>query len=159
MRAFLAMKKFFIDVDTFLIDRVFQPISDKMARYVSCYGIAAFLLTGAIPVNFVLGWMDNSWWLTVLAAIWMPALVYRAYRLEASALAAAQPPDRVAYRDLRSLGFFAQFLTSPYDFIYLFNGNRLMFIESVSWWLIVFALYFMACRRNPPKPQTVLITA
>jgi hypothetical protein len=30
-------------IDDFLIDRVVQRISDALARWVSCYGIAAFL--------------------------------------------------------------------------------------------------------------------
>lgn len=153
------MKDVFIRIDSFLIDRVFQPISDRLARIASCYAIAAFLLTGALPLNFIIGWITEFWPSVILAVLWMPYLIYRAYKLESSSISEVQPTDRFEHIHMRMFLLVVQTLGSPWDILFLYAGNYLDFLDTCSWWLIICAMYFMACRRNPPKPKAMFVTA
>jgi hypothetical protein len=71
-------------IDDFLIDRVFQRISDALARWVSCYGIAAFLLTGAILSEFASAAVYESWLFILpglLGIMWVTELI-KAHRMD-----------------------------------------------------------------------------
>jgi len=42
-----------LDIDSVLIDRLFQPASDRMAAQTSCFGLARLSLLGAVLLQFV----------------------------------------------------------------------------------------------------------
>ncbi len=87
-------------IDDFLIDRVFQRISDALARWVSCYGIAAFLLTGAILLVFVAAVMPHDVLAAVLGILWVFRLI-RLHRMDAVAPSDALPEERIREKNWR----------------------------------------------------------
>lgn len=146
-------------IDDFLIDRVFQRMSDVLARWVSCYGIAAFLLTGAVLLAFASAAMWQSWVgiLPGLLGIFFVGRLVQAHQLERAAHSDVMPEVRV------KLGL--------WRLIYVaICGNDLIaeiFIklsfpswsENIGFLLYTLAVYFMACRKLPPKPRRARIPA
>ena len=145
-------------VDSFIIDRLFQPVSDSVARYVSCYGIAAFLLTGAVPLHFMAEFAKGYWVAMFVSLTWLPVLVYRAYKLEQAPPSNLLPLERVHYVLLRVGLLTFQALFVPFDYWMIQTGGIWVALMDFGWWIIVVALYFMACRRKPPKPKRAVQT-
>jgi hypothetical protein len=81
-------------IDDFLIDRVFQRISDALARWVSCYGIAAFLLAGAILSEFAAAVMPHDVLAALLGIVWVFRLI-RVHRMDAAAYSDVLPAERI----------------------------------------------------------------
>jgi hypothetical protein len=81
-------------IDDFLIDRVFQRISDALARWVSCYGIAAFWLAGAILSEFAAAVMPHDVLAALLGIVWVFRLI-RVHRMDAAAYSDVLPAERI----------------------------------------------------------------
>jgi hypothetical protein len=147
-------------LDSFLVDRIFQPLADALARWTSCYGIAAFLLTGVI-FGQVAGyiWMEK-WAYAISMPIWSLMKCIQAYELERRPPSDVLPIERIQGQiwagrpGLLLIEIFAQpmiLLIPPPD------GKVMWIYEQESWWVVIIACYFMACRRNPPKPRRAKI--
>lgn len=137
-------------LDDFIIDRVFQPIADRLARYWSCYAIAAFILTGfdLEHAAFYIYKEDYVW--IAVAAMWLAPMTYRAYQLESQPVRNVLPLERIQFLALRLLN--AAF--TPFVLLAVFLlpvGIRT--IDDIGWAAMVVALYLMACRKNPPRQQ------
>ena len=141
-------------LDDFLIDRVFQKIADAAARWVSCYGIAAFLLTGAGLMKVADYSVNRDWFGLAFLSLWAPGIAYRAYQLDAKASASVLPPDRVGAMGWRLWSV----ATNPLDLLCLLTAQTWWdYPRFGAWFLVTPALYFMACRRNPPKEKRAVV--
>lgn len=138
-------------LDDLLIERVFQRIADALARWISCYGIAAFLLTGFLLGRMVQHFMRQEWFYLALAlVVWLPPLV-TAYRLDLKPASSALPDARLRFQALRRLSL----VFLPLD-AFSIVVTPLTDLYGI-WLLTTPALYFLACRRNPPKPRRVTV--
>jgi hypothetical protein len=143
-------------VDNFLIDRAFQPLADTMARWVSCYGIAAFMLTGVFLAKASDYVVNRDYFPLVLMLIYLPFVTLRAYQLDAEPERSVLPPERATMFWFRMFSL----LTNPLDVLAVAMAvNWWDRIRFGAWLLLTPALYFMACRRNPPKPRRAVVPA
>lgn len=139
--------------DSFLIDRVFQPVVDALASLVSCYALAAFFLTGA-GLCFAASLIHEEHWLSLACVgIWLPIHIVRAHRLD-------QERPRAVLSDERVTGFVARMwflclqVASAPLFVLILRAQGVWFLlEGAAWWMVVAGLYLMACRRPPPSEQ------
>jgi hypothetical protein len=137
-------------IDDWIIDRAFQPISDRLARYMSCYGIAAFLLTGVILSNLAYAVHDYSWVTLVILPVWSLPLLIEAYHHDAAPVSNVLPIFRIKYFFWRMI----QLVLIPNNILLAITSSDVWDSQRWAAWTIVTAvLYFMACRRNPPKPR------
>lgn len=141
----------FHKIDDWLIDRVFQRISDGLARFASCYAIAAFLLTGAALGHWGLYIVRQEWVGLLLSSMWLPFRVADAYRLEREPQRDVLPVERVRYFFQRIIFLMLQIAISPLVLLDATEGNYWMLASDTFWWVIVVGFYFMACRRRPPS--------
>ncbi len=142
-------------IDDFLIDRLFQPAADRLARWMSCYAIAEFLLTGELLFKTISYAAEQDWVAMSLCSAWMPVYILRAHRLDAAPPSDILPTERVTGIVFRMIWLTVQIVTLP---INLLEPHALWWrIESASWWLIVAGVYLMACRKRPPKPKRITI--
>lgn len=140
-------------IDDFMVDRVFQPISDALARWVSCYGIAAFLLTGAIPLAFAAAVMRWSWYAIppgFLGVMWACRLV-QMHQMDTAACSDVLPTERI--RDALLRPVFLPFCVYDLMFEILTEVPFDIWLWNQAWLLYTLAIYFMACRKLPPKPR------
>jgi hypothetical protein len=142
-------------IDSFLIDRVFQPATDLLAPLVSCYALAEFAATGGLlahtvqrafvaitasPIELVFFLFELSWVLPIIV---------RARSLDRQPPSNVLPIERVSRRPLRvcllvtSSPFLPLFVLAP-------GPNGLI---AGGWWLLLLATYLLACRRMPPSQK------
>lgn len=149
-------------LDDFLIDRVAQRISDALARWCSCYGIAAFLYTGSL-LGFIAGGVtqvaqDSNWLSFAFIAVCFPLMglrIWTANGLDKKTMLGVMPNTRIAE-------FFSRTVLSV---IFLpSNGAGLLMVEqrgrqiiSAAWMIFAIGNYFLACRKNPPKPRRATV--
>lgn len=139
-------------VDSFLIDRVFQPVVDALASLVSCYALAAFILTGAGLCFLAFDVHGQQWLGLAMTAIWFPPPLLRAYRLCQERPRAVLPDERVSGFAPRMwfLGLLVAFEPS-FILIVLTKRDVWFLLNDAAWWMLVVGLYLMACRRPPPS--------
>jgi hypothetical protein len=138
-------------IDDFLIDRTFQPASDALARWVSCYGIAEFLWTGAMLARLVMlvHETDRDWIATLIVIPLMLVFLLECRREDIKPPSAILPVFRVKHFRMRC----AWIILVPIEAFLLAAGeNWSDRLQSLSWFAVYAACWFMACRRNPPKP-------
>ncbi len=140
-------------IDDFLIDRVFQPVADALARWASCYGIAAFLLTGAILAMITaiaLAPDVRSVGAVLLSVLWVVRLI-EAHRLDRRASSDVLPAERI--RDVYWRPAYIAFVVCDLmaETFGLSDLRDLVFNQG--WLLNTLAVYFMACRKQPPKQR------
>ncbi len=138
-------------IDAFLIDRLFQPCADHLARWASCYAAAAFLTTGATAIYIAACCADTDWLALGYNLPWFCFVTWRSYSLETRARSTTLPIDRVRFFGVRVAWLL---LRLPGMAIVVTTHDLSFAIREASWCLLVAALYFMACRPNPPKPRT-----
>ncbi len=134
-------------LDDFLIDRVFQPICDRLARWIDCYGIAEFVATGAVAVillytglTLVYGYPWIATFGMVLAGIY--AIRIRIIRTMSKPQPGLMPKERLTGLTIRTLDLaFCIFLMLPPAW------------PAPAWWLYTASMYFTACRKLPPRHQ------
>jgi hypothetical protein len=138
-------------IDNFLIDRVFQRISDALARWVSCYGIAEFLFTGAILLMFVsvvtakhgMHFGRERW-----LFLWVMGLIKR-ISMDRAACSNVLPTERISGANGRFI--YMVFCTSFLVTMVFLLQESTYWLNYVGWLLATFASYFMACWKLPPK--------
>ena len=135
-------------MDDWLIDKIFQPMSDRLARIASCYSIAAFLLTGFGLEQAIIMFFIPYSWLLLISLAWFPKLLIRAHRLEASSISDAIPAERINNKPGRTLDIL---LLTPFIVLGLVLSSWTSRLTSIAWLAMIAAEYFMACRRLPPK--------
>lgn len=141
-------------IDDFLIDRVFQPISDRLERWISCYGIAEFLMTGYIveaTVFRVFAEPKLVWHVPVFMFIgW--GFFRRARKLDRSGPLDVIPAGRITELWVR-MAWIASCLFLAVPLLLVGVG----FFGGIDTATIFFAPaaseYFLACRRRPLKPK------
>lgn len=139
-------------IDSFLIDRIFQPCADLLARCASCYRLAAFLATGGTFIYTGACCWDRFWLALGANVPFLIAVTLRAYQLSDRKISGALPIDRIRFVFVRTwllalqLPVFA-FILAAWEWP---SGAR-----ETARWLIIVSLYLMACRPNPPKPRAV----
>jgi hypothetical protein len=142
-------------VDSFLIDRVFQPVVDALASLVSCYALAAFVLTGA-GLCFAVSYYHAEQWLALaLAGVWVPVPIVRAHRLDQERPRAVLSNERVTGFYARIWFLFVQVVFGPSVVLLLLTkeGDVWILLNEAGWWMLLVGLYLMACRRPPPSQQ------
>lgn len=143
-------------VDDFLIDRVFQRIADNLDRWVSCYGIAAFLMTGFALEQIAYRILRQSNLIEWLWYLWIPFVVADAYKRERSAkVSDILPPRRWFDRFMRCTLVFLTWILGAFSAIPLPTDKLIDRINLVAWAFYTVSLYFMACCRKPPRRQAV----
>lgn len=138
-------------MDDFLIDRVFQPISDALARWISCYGIAAFLLTGACLFQGGAFVYRREWFWLLIASAWFPLVIHKAHEMDKALPSNVMVADRLTGRWVRLLLLIGQCLFLPRDI--MSSDAPVHQVESATWWGVIAAYYFMACYKRPAKPK------
>lgn len=142
-------------IDSRAINWIFQPITNAVAPVISCYALAAFLLTGSIPLLIVTWWYWGLWWAILFSMPWMPSTLVRAYRLEASPTFIMMVHERISNLPLR-VGLLLIFLGAcPLHIFLIIYGKFSSTLEIAGWWMMIVALYFMACQPMPPKRKLV----
>lgn len=139
-------------VDDFLIDRIFQPIADSLARWASCYAIAAFLLTGFTLAETVICVVFDQWITLVLSALWVPFLLMECYTLQRKSLCDVTPDNRIKLRTFRPLVLLLSVAGVPMA-IFLEVNDLWYWLWIHDQWLLVIGVYFMACHMIPPRRQ------
>lgn len=139
-------------IDDFLIDRVFQPVANRLAGWMSCYGISAFLLTGYLIIMTLLLLYIRNWFALLFHCSWI-RIVWRAHALDKDPPANAIPEVRIdiGYQFCRMVVTMAIAVSIPVS-----TGRTMLF--GAGWYTFVpiivmlpfTGLYFMACRANPP---------
>ena len=131
---------------------MFQPIADALARWVSCYGIAAFLLTGSLMERVASEFYRAAWIEFAFTLMWLPAMVFHAYKLDAEAPCDVMPEDRIVFFLLRILN---AMLPVPFSMLFLIalDKNWIDKADGIGWIIAAAAFYFMACRKHPPAPK------
>ena len=135
-----------ITVDDFLIDRVFQRISDALWRLGNCYDMASFWLTGALLSEVVADTFQRHWvFLATLVpfyAVYAARAYYLSWRYGDDTIL---PMDRIRDHLYRCI------------ILVLCCGEivRAIFIGVDIGSFVVFqfliGLYFLACRPSRPK--------
>lgn len=138
-------------VDDWLIDAVFQPVADRLAPAVSCYGIAAFLLTGFGLIQAAIYVLNEDWTFLAVMSTWLPFMTFKAYRLD-------QEKPRSVLPDTRLTGFISRImclvLLTPLSLAETIAPMDMRFrAQGLLWLLLVLAEYFIACRKNPPRER------
>lgn len=136
-------------VDDWLIDRCFQAVSDHFARFVSCYGIAAFLMTGFVLEHAAFYLYRETYVWIAVSAMWSIPILLRAYKLDRDAPRNVMPIERVRY-------FFSRisdvFIITPMAIVMFWDaGDSARRIDAAAWLLVLPAEYFLACRKRPPR--------
>lgn len=143
-------------IDNYLIDRIFQPISDFFSRWISCYGIAAFILTGAVVMRIVLEVVVDGAFAKVFEAIIATAIYLecgRAYILDSKPPSDILPAYRITHYAVR---VFAIFSFPPFSLFLLFDiffPDAVQLLIDGSWMSYMVAVFFLSCRKRPPRPQ------
>lgn len=144
-------------VDSFLIDRVFQPVVDALAALVSCYALAAFILTGAGLCFLAFDVHGQQWLGLALTAIWFPPPLLRAYRLCQERPRAVLPDERVSGFAPRMWFLGLQVTFGPLLIIPMLRDKDggWFLLNEAAWLMLLIGLYLMACRRPPPSERPV----
>jgi hypothetical protein len=143
-------------IDSFLIDRMFQPAVDRLAPLISCYVLAEFVATGGLLAHagayIVLAVTRTPFYLLSLLAetAWVPLMIARAHSLDRRPPSSALPSDRVIGQLPRML---LLLITLPLLPLFLVTAPTIEDLAEVGWWLLLFAVYLMACRRPPPHKK------
>jgi hypothetical protein len=141
-------------IDNFIIDRMFQPVVDALANIMSCYAMAAFLLTGGSLFIAAAGWHNERYVYLAITGLWLPLHVLRAYRLDAEKPRSVMSTERVIYALLRVCLLAGLIVFEPATVSeFLSRKSAWIAIEDFAWWMVVVGLYLMACRRPPPGRQ------
>jgi len=149
-------------LDDFLIERVFQKIADALCRWRSCYGIAAFLLTGGSAVLVGVGAFTlirfENWLLLAflpLMGFWSYHKTKSAYDLDAAWHQGkeALPVDRIRDAVLRVVWLVIMVFHGTQVLLLLETQTALSLAYYAGWCLFTFGLYFLACTPKRPRQQ------
>jgi len=145
-------------IDDFLLDMLFQPVADAVSAWVSCFGIAAFIYTGFALEHTAFYVYSSDWVDIALTAGWVPLVTYLAYDLDRKPVRDVLSWERFTRFPLRMI---LLFFLAPISFAYALAPNEDLFtrIENIGWIAILPAEYFMACRKQPPKPKRMTVPA
>ncbi len=146
-------------LDDFLIDRVFQPVADALARWISCYGLAAFLLTGAVLAMITAIALSpdvRSVGVVLLSVVWVVRLI-EAHQLDQRASSDVLPAERIRDVYWRPAYLAVVVYDLMVEIFSLSDLRDLMFNQG--WLLNTLAVYFMACRKQPPKQRRAHVPA
>jgi hypothetical protein len=139
-------------VDGFLIDRVFQPIVDALAALVSCYALAAFILTGAGLCFLAFDVHGQQWLALACTGLWLPIHIVRAHRLDQERPRAVLSNERVTGFATRMWFLGVQVAFGPSFILIVLTKRDVWFLlDAAACWMLVIGLYLMACRRPPPS--------
>lgn len=141
--------------DSFLIDRGFQPISDRLAGWASCYAISGFLITGATLAEIAALLRLEAWAALAIVAPWFAFQAWRAHRMESAPASNVLPKERIVSRFTRVFYIALSITNAPVTVALAMQGHPIWIMRDAGGWLLILGLYFLACRRNPPKPRAV----
>jgi hypothetical protein len=153
------------DIDSFLLDRVFQPVVNTAADWIDCFGLARMALISAVAMQTaILAWclsrIPDPMQVTMVAAgtvaEYVAAQMLRAQisRLSRQARPGMMNIARITYRPLRLVwvGFAAIagvfWLTSDFRLVDCLN-----FGVGALW---VMTVYLMCCVSRPPRQRIVI---
>ncbi len=133
--------------DQFLIDKAFQPISDRVANVASCHQIASFLFTGYYVGQIFVILYYQQYDIALVLIVYTP-FIKLSYQLSDAKPKAVLPA-------ITSVLFVLRLWLLPtlyMDAIQIFRAKTVLeLVDPISHSLLIFALYFMACRRSPPR--------
>ncbi len=150
-----------IDVDTFLLDRVFQPCADRLASVASCFGLARTALVLACEAQALTLFWDASLNLTPfnLAMCGSVALLacyggYRAWqliqRIERQSRSGAMNVRRITLRGQRMTWLGACALCSAMLSPHADIRAAFAILGCIAWVAVV---YFLSCTPMPPAER------
>lgn len=142
-------------IDAFLIDRVFQQVADVFERWVSCYGLAGFLATGAIIGIAIAGfgnWLRSDHFTLACDGILAFGAVRNWRKADQAAKSAPRNVMPVFRIEMFRERMWALFW-APFGCVLLVAGS--FWGRGFAGYLLlhVAAIYFLACRRRPPARQ------
>ncbi len=154
----MTIADFLTRADDMLLDRVFQPVADRLGDRPDAFdvgmslqiGAIVFLLAadGALLAVHRLGWAGAAWdGLSAAAGVWFyrVMLVWRGMVREGHA-----NPLRPVYRPLRLFAL-VYALFSVWQIATALPSDRLaMVFDAASNLTFVAGMYFIACERRPP---------
>lgn len=138
-------------IDNWVVTKYAQPVADYIERWMNCYALAAFLLTGSILGFAVYGIHEEKWFSLFIWSILVPREAYFAYRMAESEPSTVRPTH--VLRMTAARGF--TIILLPVDFYVLFfPSNPWWRLEEASWLAMVFAFFMMAAHRRPPSSRS-----
>ena len=138
------------DLDDFLVDRVFQPVVDRLPA--SAEVAAGFVSIGA-GLCFVCGFALAREW--VFVAIVVPCwgfLVLRAHRPRRE-----RPGTFPVERLMWHMRLFQISIAICMSTVAALAPDRTTVLLAAGQWGIVMTDYMLACRRNPPPPKKATV--
>lgn len=142
-------------IDDWLIDSVFQPFADRLPAWMSCYGVAAFLLTGLGLEQIAYCMLRQNWIGLLLLSTWMPYTVTHVYRLDRLPARNVAPVDRIARFVLRAA--YLLWLLPCIPIAVCFASDSVDQLSLATWLVIGPIEYLIACRKNPPKEKRSIV--
>ncbi len=132
--------------DDFLIDRVFQPITDYFSERASCYAIAAFLFTGFLFIDAVCSFLLKDYVVLLIMSVWVPARIYRAQQMNSQSRRNVMSVDRIS-------GFYSRlidiFFVGLAPIWLIGNHSFILNMRDMAWVLMLSGDFLMACYNRP----------
>lgn len=142
-----------LDFDDYLVERVFQPVTDWLAPWCEPRTIARFLLGLALcfeaPGYLFIGWGEAFFWPISAIAAWFAGWSFPPPRI------GTLPYERIVLQPARIYSFFMTLVLVPSILKRTYEGGGLHAIWLGASCVFLVAIYFAACSRNPPKPKKV----
>lgn len=143
----------FRKIDDWLIDNVFQRISDRLSFICSCYALAVYSLLAAgllVGGSFVVA---RDWWGIGLCGPLLFLETLRARELDQQSHRDALPIERIAKLFTRTFLLATAISVTPAFVDNVLIGRWLKVVLFPGFCAIVLAYYFMACRPRPPRQK------
>jgi len=141
-------------IDDFMVDRVFQPIADRLEVWKNCYGLAAFLATGSIACYLVAFFYPpfnkiSVRCVLVILCVCSLSSVRNCHNLERRLATNVVSPDRIAYLPWRMVAL----VINVQNTMFAVSGTVGGKIYFVAWLAYTCSIYFCACQRRPPRRE------
>ncbi len=134
-----------VRLDDFVVDRVFQPVADRVNQY----ALAEFFFTGAVVFYLPDAWHRRSWIMGPLIVLGWSTWILKARALGNRPARNAIPIERVTGAVARPGLITMQFVGATGIW---FDHSIWRLVGETSWWLGIIGLYLVACRPHPPRP-------
>ena len=136
------------DIDDFLVDRVFQPVVDRLP--VAVETATGFISIGAAMASIAGLMLENVWWAAIIVPAWA-AIVYKAHR--------HRPRSTLlpAERRFWEMRLFNLTICAAMVLMARLEPDAVTVLLIAGQGGHTAIHYMLACRQNPPPPKKVVL--